>query len=563
MYRLNDVERRFFQIPMNVEEPIELSDTVRVLIQTPQDGVFDARIVGRKEDPLALDLLFQKPPPADQLDDEPIRFSMTIGITPLASGLGRMFSSPSRSLSRRWLFPEFAAREDARQFEARLRPFLQAASLEASDSAELQDDWTASLLRSSLHFEELSQLLNRIHAARSMDSLLREIMEAARQIMQAEASSLFLLDQESGELILLVPTGPVSEQISGKRIPAGKGLVGWVIQTERPILVDNPSSDPRFFGEIAAGDFVTRSLACVPLQDSSGRITGVLQALNRREEASFPENEIPLFQTLAVQAGIAIEKIRFHQMALEKERIDRDLELAREIQLGFLPRSAPKIDEVSLFGLSRPATQVGGDYFDYFRRGPGVLGIVIADISGKGIAAALLMASLRSTLRALADEQLPAAEMLGRLNRIFTSESPSNRFVTLAYLELDPAKREITSIHAGHNPSFLLDPETGTIRQLEAGGPVLGILKDAEFQEEVHPMKPGQRILLYTDGITEAQNLDEEMYGEVRLSELLAQGRSASPESLAQTVLEDVDLFCKGARQYDDLTVVTVAVNPF
>ncbi|HUG43182.1 MAG TPA: GAF domain-containing SpoIIE family protein phosphatase [Acidobacteriota bacterium] len=546
---------------MNVGESIELSDTVRVLIRTPQDGVFDARIAGWQANPLALELHFQQPPPADQPSEEPIRFSVTTGITPLVSGLGRLRSSPSQPLSRRWLFPEFTVPKDAHQFEARLRPFLPAASLEASESADLQDGWTAALLRSSLHFEELSQLLNRIHAARSMDTLLREIMEAGRQIMQAEASSLFLLDRETGESILVVPTGPVSEQIYGRRIPAGKGLVGWVIQSDRPILVDDPSSDPRFFGEIAAGGFVTRSMACVLLKDSSGRITGVLQALNRRETACFPENEIPLFQTLAVQAGIAIEKIRYHQMALEKERIERDLELAREIQIRFLPDAAPQIDGVSLAGFSRPATQVGGDYFDYFRRGHDALGIVIADISGKGIAAALLMASLRSTLRALAEERLPAAEMLRRLNRIFSDESPSNRFVTLAYIELHPAKREMTCIHAGHNPSLLLDPETGEIRQLEAGGPVLGILKDADFQEEVHPLKPGQRILLYTDGVTEAQDPDEEMYGEERLAELLKLTSAASAETLAQAVLEDVGLFCRNARQHDDLTLVAVAIN--
>ena len=178
-------------------------------------------------------------------------------------------------------------------------------------------------ISTSIRLSQLVQVSARINSSVTLERLLSEIMESAKKIMDAEASSLLLLDEQTGELIFTVPTGPARAEISGVRIPPGRGFGGWVARMGIPLVVADPEKDDRFYGEVSKTGFRTRNLICVPMRDSEGKILGVLQALNRRCDQGFTEDDIPLFSALSDQAAIAIEKARLHREALEKQKLER------------------------------------------------------------------------------------------------------------------------------------------------------------------------------------------------------------------------------------------------
>jgi len=245
----------------------------------------------------------------------------------------------------------------------------------------------------------LLDMVGRINSTLDLESLLSAIMEAARVIMEAEVSSLFLRDRDTRELIIAVPTGPAKAEISGIRIPPERGFCGWVATHRKPLIVSDPQADPRFFGEVSAG-FRTRNVICVPINNSDGQILGVLQACNKRGQGGFTEADVPLFLSLADQAAIALERARLESEAVEKQLIERDLAVAAEIQKGFWPQQIPNYSGIGIAAFSEPAKEIGGDYYDFIPMGQDRCALVIGDISGKGIPAALLMSSLRAALRA-------------------------------------------------------------------------------------------------------------------------------------------------------------------
>ncbi|RPI23078.1 MAG: GAF domain-containing protein [Acidobacteria bacterium] len=407
----------------------------------------------------------------------------------------------------------------------------------------------------------LLDAIRRINSRLELNSVLGTIMDAAKVIMDAEASSLMMLDTGTQELIITLPTGPVSAEISGLRIPPGKGLAGWVATTGEPLIANDATRDPRFFGDVSKTAFRTRNVICVPLRDSQGHVTGVLQAVNRRADGLFEQNDIPIFAAFADQAAIAIEKTRLYQASLEKERLEQQLSLAREIQVGFWPKTIPSYERVTLAGKSWPASQVGGDYYDVVPLDSNRCALVVADVSGKGIPAAMIMAAVRGALRTQMESQASMSDMTAALNRMLVRDTPIEKYLTLFWAILDVESLELTYINAGHNPPILLDPATGEVALLEEGGAVLGLLPDLSFSSHRRLLAPGEILVMYTDGIVEAQNEKEEMYGNDRL---LAQTRAACGCD-AQVALElierDVIAFGAGAPQYDDATLVIAKVK--
>src|SRR5262245_45897136 len=348
----------------------------------------------------------------------------------------------------------------------------------------------------------LLEMVGRINSTLDLGSLLSAIMEAAQVIMEAEVSSLFLRDEGTGELIIAVPTGPAKAEISGIRIPPERGFCGWVATHGQPLIVSEPQADPRFFGEVSAG-FRTRNVICVPLNSSRGQTLGVLQACNKRGKGSFTEADIPLFSSLADQAAIALEKSRLQKEALEKQLLERDLAVAAEIQKGFWPREIPSYPGIGIAAFSEPATHIGGDYYDFIPVGEDRCALVIGDISGKGIPAALLMASLRAALRAHLEASPSLEETVYWVNNVLVRDTPQEKFATLFLGLLDHRRLELTYVNAGHNPPLLYDPQSGELKQLWAGGPIVGVFEKIRFESGCEKLRPGQLLVAYTDGVTE------------------------------------------------------------
>jgi sigma-B regulation protein RsbU (phosphoserine phosphatase) len=271
----------------------------------------------------------------------------------------------------------------------------------------------------------------------------------------------------------------------------------------------------------------------------------------------FPEADRRTLELLANQAAIALENAALHREAIEKERLEREIELASEIQRGILPKGVPEVGGWELAGWNRPARHVGGDYFDLFRHGEEEerLALVVGDVSGKGVPAALLVSTLHSSLRLLIERLSVSSELMNRLNRHILESSSSNKFITLFVGDLDPRSGELTYLNAGHNPGIVLRAGGG-IERLGSGGLPLGLLPDAGFRTERVTLGPGDVFCIYTDGITEATDPEDEEFGLERLEGLLGAERARPLDELLTAVEAAVTQFAAGLPQGDDQTVV-------
>jgi sigma-B regulation protein RsbU (phosphoserine phosphatase) len=419
-----------------------------------------------------------------------------------------------------------------------------------------------SLALSRCSRERLGMLVEQIALISSSPDtreLLLSILDSVARIVASEAASLFLLDPATGELILQIPTGPARSEIQGVRIPAGQGICGWVASHNDGLTINNPASDPRFFGDVARGGFVTRNLVCVPVRRPDGTVIGVLQALNRMDHAPFDGEDRALLEALADQAAIALERERMHGESLAHARVMEQLNLAREIQNGLWPRPENFAGGVRLAGISIPASHVGGDYYDFFSLPGGRIGLALADVCGKGPGAALLMCTLRAALRAHAEHCDSPATVVAHINRTLVRDTSDGQFATLFFAVYDPSRRELEYVNAGHNPPMLVDTRTGRIAELTEGGPLVGAFDGLEFTSGSLCLEPGQRLVVFSDGVTEAQTGDEEEFGEQRLMELLGRmPEPIPPESVIENLFEVLAEFTGESPQLDDLTLLVI-----
>lgn len=417
----------------------------------------------------------------------------------------------------------------------------------------------------SLDVEQINLLINLISKINSnfeVDALLHEIMVAAKVIMKAEASSLYLLSEDKSELILTIPTGPATAELSGKTIPASRGISGWAVQYKQPLIIDDVRSDPRFLGELSEEyEFISKNMICVPLINHKDQVIGALQAINKneREGSGFNSDDLPIFQTLANHAAIAIENTLLQQQRLEKEVLDKELDVARTIQSGFWPKNIPEIDNYQVTGYSRAAKSVGGDYFDYFEIPDSKnWGFTVADVSGKGVPASLLMATMRASLRSHVENSHSVVKSMNLVNKIIFEDSPIDKFITAVYGVLDTEKNTFRYVNAGHNNPYLVCPEKKEITLLKTSGVMLGIIHPIEFEEFKIEIKPGQKIVIFSDGIPEAQNVNDEFFSDEAFEDWLCEHSDLSASQMMVKLLDTIHRFCEGANQSDDITLIII-----
>jgi sigma-B regulation protein RsbU (phosphoserine phosphatase) len=305
-----------------------------------------------------------------------------------------------------------------------------------------------------------------------------------------------------------------------------------------------------------------RYLLGVPIEVESGPrgLIAVGDKESRRGVGPFLTSDRRTLSLFANQAALALENARLHLQALEKERLEREMHLAAEIQRQILPKGAPVVPGYELTGWYRPARQVGGDYYDLFRRDGGRVGLVLGDVSGKGMPAALMVSTLHSALRLLLDQTGFGPEMLERLNRHIGESSASNKFITMLLAELNPETGVLHYMNAGHNPAVLLRAD-GTVEELKAGGVPLGLLPAARFQSRAVTMEPGDLLCVYSDGITEALDPEDEEFGTGRLIGLLRAESGRPLADLIEEIPRAVGEFSQGLPQGDDQTLVLLRRN--
>ena len=406
----------------------------------------------------------------------------------------------------------------------------------------------------------LLRLAGEIGREPALRGLLEMILEKSRPWMRAEACSIFLPDPATGELVIHSAHGSSQPQIGGLRVPPGHGIVGAAMKDRKMIRVDDVGKDPRFFSKAdEQTGWKTRALLAAPLLDGD-ECLGVIEFLNPQGRESFQPQDEELMEYFAGLVSAALVRIRAHDAALERAQVQRDLDLAREMQQGLLPTAFPTREQapgVEIFARLDPAKEVSGDLYDFFEVEPGKMCFVVGDVSGKGVAAGLFMAVTRTLIRAGMVPGKKPFEILQRVNAQLCAENRANLFVTMILGIVDTATGRIEYGQGGHNPPILI-PTKGEPVYEPSGGMPLGVFEDAKFGQRQLDLKTGETLLVYTDGVTEAMNPKRELFGEDRLKEAVRGQALLSAEQLAQKVVADVARYANGAEPSDDITLLAI-----
>ncbi len=412
------------------------------------------------------------------------------------------------------------------------------------------------------NLSSLIETSNIVNSSLDLPTLLDLIMKIAKGVMKTEASSLMLIDEATKELVYEVALGRKGKEVKEKfRLKLGQGIAGWVAKYEKSLLVKDVRRDRRFFPSVdRASGFKTRSILCVPMK-VKGRTIGILEAINPTKGRSFGEEDVELFSAFANQAAIAIENARMHQRLLERQRIEQELAIARQIQQSFLPRVCPRPKGARFFACNISAKEVGGDFYDFIEIGRGRIGVVVGDVSGKGIPAALYMVKTISEFRNFALLYENADDALFAVNNSLVKKSKFGMFVTLFYLILDLEAKSIRFSNAGGPPLIFREGESDKVRSLKgAGGSPLGIISNMGYTQEELSLKKGDLLLSYTDGIVEARDSKGKEFTLERLKALV-RGKSLEPRRVIDEILREVNAFSKGVAQHDDLTLLAISIG--
>jgi sigma-B regulation protein RsbU (phosphoserine phosphatase) len=393
-----------------------------------------------------------------------------------------------------------------------------------------------------------------------LTGLLLKILQRSHPWMRAEACSIFLPDPETGELVIHSAHGDSAPTLGGFRIPPGQGIVGAAMEERRTLRVDDAASDSRFYrkGDETTG-WTTRTLLASPLLDG-GECLGVIEFINAVGRPAFTAEDEQMVEYFAGLVAAALGRIRAQAAALERAQMQRDLELARELQAGLLPRvfpSAAELPGLELFARLEPAREVSGDLYDFFELSPGRLCFVVGDVSGKGIAAGLFMAMTRTLLRATAAPGLDPQEILMRVNHQLVRDNQADLFVTLMLGIVESGTGRVTYGLCGHPPPLLIAP-SGSPQFQATGGTPLGILPEARVAQRELVLQPGETLLVYTDGVTEAMDMNQTLFGEERLRAAGTAVAGDSAQSCIERVLAQVAGFVGDAEVSDDIALLAI-----
>lgn len=410
--------------------------------------------------------------------------------------------------------------------------------------------------REKVQNQLLLELGTKISASLETERLLEQILDLVFQVVRYDAAGIYLVDKQTQWIMRQTIRGYDPSRDEAVRLKVGKGLIGWCVKTGQGVIVSDVTTDPRYMN---ARDS-TRSEMVAPIRIG----TEVIGAFNLEsdEQDAYEEEDMELLTAFAAQAAVAIERTQLHEEVLEKRRLEGEVVIGQRIQRTFLPDRNPELPHFDIAGANYSSDLVGGDYYDYIRIADQHLGIVIGDVSGKGIAAALIMASFRASLIAEIRNNYSIRTVLTKVNKLLWESVEPDRFVTAIYGVLDIENRRFTYVNAGHNPAMLYRGGSDRFDTLDATGPLLGTFEAATFKERQVEIASGDVLVLYTDGVTEAMNAAGELFGESRLQEVIRARKDETAVAIVRGIWETVRAYRSSGAQDDDLTLVVLKGLP-
>lgn len=405
------------------------------------------------------------------------------------------------------------------------------------------------------HLALLYRISQTLNSSLDLDEVLNRLIDEVIAATRAERGFLVLRDPD-GSLVFRAARGLDQRRIEDPEFQISRGIVERVAREGQPILTSDAQSDTRLNLRQSVMALGLRSILCVPLQ-LKGRVTGVVYVDNRMQAGIFTQADLELLDAIASGAAIAIENARLYLLAVEQGRMERELQMAREMQVSLLPRSTPQIVGWEFATRWEPAREVAGDYYDFITgNADGSVGLVIADVTDKGMPAALFMALTRSIVRASADGARSPVEAITQANRLICADATNGMFVTLFYARLDPATGSLAYVNAGHNPPLLYQAGRDDPVKLTRTGTALGIEVSFPFEQRTIGLETGDFVLLYTDGVTDAVDGTQQPFGEARLRRALSEHRHLGAVEILAGLDQALRDFTGATPPYDDITLM-------
>lgn len=414
--------------------------------------------------------------------------------------------------------------------------------------------------RLKIAVEELSVLNDLAIAASSsleVRQMLDIIVQKSIKAVKAEQGSISLVtEQEETPFRTLIRQVDRTHDQMPYRV--GAHITGWILKNKKPLMIENLATDHRFKASEQEQKEIC-SMLCVPIW-SQARIIGILMMMNKKTHEPFNADDLRLLSIIAAQSGQLIRNSQLQEEALEKKRLEFELALARRIQTNLLPKTAPINPHLDIASYFNPAEEVAGDYYDYFSLGDQQIGIVIADVAGHGPAAALMMTMVKGILHSIVQQFSSAEHSLSEINSIIARIAPRDVFITMMFLIFDLNKNVLRFSNAGHNPIVYYNSQTRSCQLIELKGCALNLVKKCVYDAKEIPFQPNDLFLIYTDGVTEAINENQELFEEAGLIQAVEEATTKPADEIINHIKSRLFAFAGKAKQADDVLMIAMKV---
>lgn len=403
--------------------------------------------------------------------------------------------------------------------------------------------------------ETLIEAVRKVSRSLDLSDVVDTIFDSLKELLNYSAAVICVIDTKTNAVYELKARGYPSPVVNEDFLATGSGIIGWVLQNGRAQIVNDVKQDTRYIKARAE----TLSEIAAPIIRADGKILGAIN-LEADWINGYNEEDLKLLMMFASLAASAIDHTMLYERVLKQRDAERELDLARKVVDTLLPRVFPEVAGFDLYGMTIPVREVGGDYFDFVDSVTDRVAVIVADVSGKGLAAALIMVSFRAYLHAILINEFAMRVVMSRLNKLIYETTDGDRFITTFYGLIDPENKRLLYMNAGHNPPLLVRRD-GTSQLLQNSGLPLGIFEGSRYSESVIDFRSGDILLMYTDGVTEACSECVETFSLTRLEKIVRDGAQLSAKQICETITDAVrDYAANTGGPEDDLTVAVIKV---